>query len=138
MVKMHEGSIVHKNKKKKIWRVTMVKVYTSYNCSSCKKVITWFDEQGIEYEEHNFFSKSLTEDELREILHSTEKGFEDIVSERSKVFVTNKSEIESMSIHELINFIIDHPSILKRPIIMDETTNIFKVGYNKYDMQDFL
>lgn len=116
----------------------MVKVYTSYNCSSCKKVITWFDEQGIEYEEHNFFSKSLTEDELREILHSTEKGFEDIVSERSKVFVTNKSEIESMSIHELINFIIDHPSILKRPIIMDETTNIFKVGYNKYDMQDFL
>lgn len=116
----------------------MLKIYTSYNCSSCKKVVQWFEDHGIEYEDYNFFSKSLTEEELRYILSFTENGFEDIISQRSKIYQNNKEEIENMTIQELIDFIIDYPSILKRPIIVDEVTNNFMVGYNKYDMEIFI
>lgn len=116
----------------------MVKVYTSYNCSSCKKVIEWFLEHGIEYEEYNFFTRSLEKSELSYMLGATQNGFEDIVSERSTVYQTNKAEIEQMSVGELISFIIEYPSILKRPIIIDSVTGIFKVGYNKYEMEEFI
>lgn len=116
----------------------MLKIYTSYNCSSCKKVVKWFEEHGIEYEDYNFFSKSLTKEELKYILKYTENGFEDIISERSKVFQSNQKNLHEMSVTRLIEFIIDHPSILKRPIIVDDVTNNFLVGYNKYEMEIFL
>ena len=41
-----------------------------------------------------------------------------------------------MSIHELVNFIIDNPSVLKRPIIINECE--LQVGYNNEDITIFL
>ena len=41
-----------------------------------------------------------------------------------------------MSINELVNFIIDNPSVLKRPIIINETE--LQVGYNNEDITIFL
>ncbi len=116
----------------------MLKVYTSYNCSSCKKTLTWLEDHGIEYEEYNFFSKSITADEIMYILKFTENGFEDIISERSKVYEQFKEELENLSVSQYIDFIIDNPAILKRPIIVDDVTNNLVVGYNKYDMESFL
>lgn len=116
----------------------MLKVYTSYNCSSCKKVITWLSDHGIEHEEYNFFSKSLTEKEIKHILHYTENGFEDIISERSNVFKENKTKICDLSVKEFIELIVDYPSILKRPIIVDDVTETLLIGYNKSEMATFL
>lgn len=116
----------------------MLKVYTSYNCSSCKKTLDWLEKRGIEYEEYNFFSKSMTEEELKYILKFTENGFEDIISERSKVYETYKDKITDLSVSKYIDLIIDHPAILKRPIIVDDVTDNLVVGYNKYDMDAFL
>ncbi len=116
----------------------MLKVYTSYNCSSCKKTMAWLEEQGIEYENYNFFSKSLTKEEILYILKYTENGFEDIISERSKVYELHKEELNQMTVNDYIDFIIDHPSILKRPIIVDDVTENILIGYNKYDMEMFL
>ncbi len=116
----------------------MLKIYTSYNCSSCKKAMEWLDEQGIEYEDYNFFSKPLKHDEIEYILKFTENGFEDIISERSKVYEVYKEELKELKVQEYIDFIIDHPSILKRPIIVDDVTHNMLVGFNKYDMEVFL
>lgn len=63
----------------------MIKIYTSPSCSSCRKVKKWFDDQKIPYEEHNIFSTILDENELRDILFKSERGFEDIISTRSKL-----------------------------------------------------
>ena len=41
-----------------------------------------------------------------------------------------------MSVQELIEFIIDYPSVLKRPIIINE--NELQVGYNNEDITIFL
>ena len=39
---------------------------------------------------------------------------------RSKIIKENKVDIEDMSTNELIHFIQKNPSILKRPIMIDE------------------
>ena len=41
-----------------------------------------------------------------------------------------------MSVAELISFIIDYPSVLKRPIIINESE--LQVGYNNEDITIFL
>ena len=98
----------------------MIKIYTSPSCSSCRKVKQWFDEQNIPYEAHNIFGESLSRAELIEIISKAENGTDDIISSRSKIVMENDIDFDSMTISELISFIQKNPSILKRPIIVDD------------------
>ena len=61
---------------------------------------------------------------------------EDIISTRSKIFKEKKLDPDSMSVKELVEFIIEYPSVLKRPIIINE--NELQVGYNNEDITIFL
>ena len=63
-------------------------------------------------------------------------GTDDIISKRSKIIKENKIDIDEMSINELIHFIQKNPSILKRPIIIDERR--FQVGYNAEEIRAFI
>lgn len=116
----------------------MLKIYTSYNCSSCKTAMKWLKKHGIVHEEYNFFSRDLTEAEVMDMLKYTENGFEDIVSERSKMYNKYKEQIEDMTTKELIDFIVENPSVLKRPIVVDDVTQEIKVGFNEGEFNDFI
>lgn len=114
----------------------MIKLYTSPSCLSCRKVKKYFDKYNIKYVEKNILHTRLTRDDIFNMLVNSENGFEDIVSPRSKVFKEANVDFNSMTIHELVDFIIDHPTILKRPIIVTE--NDLQVGYNDDDITLFL
>lgn len=114
----------------------MIKIYTSPSCSSCRKVRKWFDDQAIPYEVHNIFGETLSREELMEIIAKSENGTDDIISNRSKIVMENDIDFESMTISELIKFIQENPSILKRPIIVDD--HRLQVGYNEDEISTFL
>lgn len=114
----------------------MIKIYTSPSCSSCRKVKQWFDEQQIPYEEHNIFSASLSEAELKEILYKSENGTDDIISTRSKVIKEKNIDVNDLTMSEVVQFIKDNPSVLKRPIMVD--TNRIQVGYNSEEIMAFI
>ena len=114
----------------------MIKIYTSPSCSSCRKVKKWFDEQGISYVEKNIFAATLREEELKDILAKSENGTDDIISPRSKIVKESGVDIESMSIKELIQFIRENPSVLKRPIMVDDRK--IQVGYDPDDITVFI
>ncbi len=116
----------------------MLKVYTSYNCSSCKKVMKWLDDSGIGYDEYNFFSRGLSEKEVLNILKYAHNGFEDVISERSNAYQRHKDSICEMTTKELIQFIIDNPAVLKRPILVDDVTEKMQIGYNVVDLDELL
>lgn len=98
----------------------MIRIYTAPSCASCRKVKSWLKEHNIPYVEKNIFSTLLREIELKELLERSENGTDDIISKRSKIIKENDIDIDSMSINELIKFIQDNPSVLKRPIMIDE------------------
>ena len=114
----------------------MIKIYTSPSCSSCRKVKKWFEEQNIPFVEKSIFSPTLNVNDLREILEKTENGTEDIISERSKIVQENHIDFEDMKVSELLDFIKEKPSVLKRPIIVD-TTRI-QVGFNDEEIRSFI
>ena len=111
----------------------LVRIYTSPSCSSCRKVKKWFEIENIPFEERNIFSATLNEIELKDMLSKTENGTEDIISTRSKIIKDQNVDIESMSISELLKFIRQNPSILKRPIMVDERR--VQVGYNEEEIR---
>ena len=104
----------------------MIRIYTAPSCASCRKVKSWLNENQIPYVEKNIFSTLLKESELRELLERSENGTDDIISKRSKIIKDN----------DLIKFIQENPSVLKRPIMIDERR--FQVGYNAEEIRVFI
>ena len=114
----------------------MIKIYVSPTCSSCIKVKKWFDDQKIPYVEKNINGQGLSEKELKEMLEKSENGTDDIISKRSKIIKEGNVDVDSMSISELIQFIRKNPSVLKRPIIVDD--HRIQVGYNPEEIRTFI
>ena len=114
----------------------MIRIYTATSCASCRKVKAWLKDHDIAYVEKNIFSTLLRETELKELLERSENGTDDIISKRSKIIKESNIDLDDMSINELIHFIQDNPSILKRPIIIDERR--FQVGYNAEEIRAFI
>ena len=114
----------------------MIKIYTSPSCTSCRKVKKWFEEQNIPFEEKNIFSSILDEKELKEILYKSENGTDDIISGRSKIMKEKNINIDDMKISELISFIKENPSVLKRPIMVDDRR--IQVGFNEEEIRTFI
>ena len=90
----------------------------------------------MQYIEKNIFTTLLNDTEIRHLLNRSENGTDDIISKRSKIIQENKIDLDSMSTTELINFIKHNPSILKRPIILNEKT--FQVGFDEEEIDAFI
>lgn len=114
----------------------MITIYTTNSCASCRKAKQWFNEHRIVFKEKNMFSNPVTKEDIIKILENTENGFEDIISTRSKIIVENNIDIDSMKFNDLVDFIIKNPSVLRRPIIVDD--NKLQVGYNDEDIRIFI
>jgi len=114
----------------------MIRIYTAPSCASCRKVKAWLKDHKIPYVEKNIFSTLLRETELKELLERSENGTDDIISKRSKIIKEDKIDLDDMSVNQLIQFIQKNPSILKRPIIIDERR--FQVGYNAEEIRAFI
>ncbi|MDK6688059.1 transcriptional regulator SpxA [Aerococcus urinae] len=114
----------------------MVKLYTSPNCTSCRKARAWLEEHNIAYVERNIFQEPLSRDEIKEILRMTEDGTEEIISTRSKAFQELHIDLNEISLNELFDLIQENPGLLRRPIIMDEKR--LQVGYNEDEIRRFL
>ena len=114
----------------------MIVVYTSPGCASCRKVKQWLKDRNLPFREKNIFRTLLNDEEIKYLLVRSENGADDIISKRSKVITDSNIDIDDMSVSELIRFIQSNPSVLKRPIIMNEKS--FQVGYDSEEIGVFI
>ncbi|QWU45991.1 MULTISPECIES: transcriptional regulator SpxA [Bacillus] len=114
----------------------MVILYTTASCASCRKAKAWLEEHQIDYIEKNIVSNSMTADELKSILRLTEEGATEIISTRSKIFQELNINIEALSLNEFYKLIIEHPQMLRRPIMLDEKR--LQIGFNEEEIRKFL
>lgn len=114
----------------------MIKLYVSPSCTSCRKAKTWLEEHGLEYEEQNIFHDPLTKEEIKEILMLTDEGTEEIISYRSQTYKSLDVDFDTLSMTELLDLFIEEPSLIRRPIIMDDRR--LQVGYNEEEIRMFL
>ncbi|MFA7588722.1 MAG: Spx/MgsR family RNA polymerase-binding regulatory protein [Acholeplasmataceae bacterium] len=114
----------------------MITIFTTPSCSSCRKAKKWLDDHKVAYEEKNLFNQRITEEDIDRMLENAENGFEDIISTRSKIFKEQALDVEDMKISELKKFILENPSVLKRPIMIEGEK--MQVGYNDEEIRVFI
>ena len=106
----------------------MVIIYTSPGCASCRKAKKWMKDNRISFVEKNIFSNILKDGEIKYLLSRCENGTEDIIATLSKAFQNLNRDIDDFSVNELVKFIKENPSVLKRPIMLTEKTMV--IGYD--------
>ncbi len=121
----------HKNE----W-CTLLTLYTSPSCTSCRKARAWLQEHQIPFVERNIFSEPLNSSELKAILQMTEDGTEEIISTRSKVFQKLNMDLDELPLQELLELVQNNPGLLRRPIMIDDKR--LQVGFNEDEIRRFL
>lgn len=114
----------------------MLNLYTSPSCTSCRKAKACLKEYDISFKERNIFANPLNKEEIMQVLRMTENGTEEIISTRSRTFQNLKINLDDLSIDQLIDLVEKNPSLLRRPIIMDDRR--LQVGYNEDEIRRFL
>lgn len=114
----------------------MLNLYTSPSCTSCRKAKAWLKEHDISFKERNIFANPWNKEEIMQVLRMTENGTEEIISTRSRTFQNLKINLDDLSIDQLIDLVEKNPSLLRRPIIMDDRR--LQVGYNEDEIRRFL
>ncbi len=114
----------------------MINLYVSSSCTSCRKARAWLKKHDIPFKERNIFSEPLTKEDIVNILRLTENGTEEIISTRSKAFQELHVNLDDLSIDQLLDLVEKNPSLLRRPIIMDDRQ--LQVGYNDDEIRRFL
>lgn len=114
----------------------MINLYVSSSCTSCRKARAWLKKHDIPFKERNIFSEPLTKEDIVNILRLTENGTEEIISTRSKAFQELHVNLDDLSIDQLFDLVEKNPSLLRRPIIMDDRR--LQVGYNDDEIRRFL
>ncbi len=88
------------------------------------------------FEERNMIAEPLNKGELKEILALTENGTEEIIATRSKVYNKFSFDFNDLTFNELVAVIEENPTLLKRPIIIDQTK--LQIGYNEDEIHQFI
>ena len=113
----------------------MIVIYTSPGCASCRKVKAYLKDNKLKYIEKNIFKTLLSEKEIKYLISRTENGTDDLISRRSRIMQENHFNIDNMTVDELCKFIVENPSVLKRPIIISDKN--IQVGFDEEEIEVF-
>ena len=103
-------------------------LYGIKNCDSVKKSRRWLDKNSIKYVFHDFRVDGIKKTMIKEFLKNIK--IELLINKRSTSWrkLSNKEKvIEEKS--DLIELLLDNPTIIKRPII--KSKNNYLVGFNE-------
>jgi regulatory protein spx len=114
----------------------LLTLFISPSCTSCRKAKSWLDAHDIEYKERNVMANPMTSAELRSILALSLEGTDEIISTRSKVFQKLNVDLDELSLTELLALVEEHPSLLRRPMMMDDKR--LQIGFNEDEIRAFL
>ena len=114
----------------------MILIYTSFGCTSATKAKQWLAKNDMPFVEKNIQNTSLEKEEIKYLLQRCPNGTEDIISTRSKAYKKIEKDIDNYSTNDLVEFIQQNPTVLKRPIIVNQ--DHFVVGFDDDEITSFI
>lgn len=108
----------------------MLKIYGIKNCSSMKKAFDLLSALGLPYEFHDYKKQAIDADTLKNWLDKV--GADIILNKKGTTWkkLTEEEQVKALSSEEnLIQTLISHSSMIKRPVLQTETGYI--VGFDE-------
>ena len=104
----------------------MVRIHGIKNCDTMKKALKWLDDQGVDYEFHDYKKFGID----RETLEAWEAavGWELLLNRRGMMWRKVPDDVKAAIDREsAIKLMLETPSIIKRPVL--DTGSGLQVGF---------
>ena len=110
----------------------MVKIFGIPNCDTMKKARRWLDDNGVDYEFHDYKKLGVPEQELENWVRQV--GWETLLNKRGTTWRKLDDNVKS-TIDEAaaIRIMLENPSIIKRPVL--ESGKLLLIGFRQEDYQ---
>ncbi len=115
----------------------MIKLYTGSGCSSSRRAKRWLIVHDIPFIEQNLIRQPLTKNEFIHLLKLTNNGVTEMLSTHSISYKNLVHRIDELSLSELYIEIRTSPSLLKKPIIYDQSAKLL-TGFSEDKIRMFL
>jgi len=113
----------------------MLTLFGIANCDTVKKAQRWLTQHAVEYQFHDFRRDGLDTAVIQKWLKQVD--WADLLNQRSRTWreldVTQK---ENLSKGKAMKLMIDHPTLIKRPVII--TKDVLIIGFNPDQYQSQL
>ena len=111
----------------------MIELYGIPNCDTMKKARAWLAEHGIDYRFHDYKKEGLDETTLRGWIEQV--GWETLLNRRGMMWRKVPPEVrEHIDQASAIRLMLETPSIIKRPVLIDDKGRVH-VGFKPEQYQ---
>jgi arsenate reductase len=94
----------------------MTTIYGIKNCDTMKKAFKWLDDNGVDYEFHDFKKAGLDVKQLKDWVKQL--GWEALVNRRGLTWrKLPEAEREGITEAKAIKLMLANPSLVKRPVL---------------------
>jgi len=113
----------------------MITMFGIKNCDTIKKARKWLEAEGIEYQFHDYKKEGLSSEMLNAWV--TDLGWEALVNKRGTTWRKLPDDTkESMDEAAAIQVMLENASIIKRPLLVDDSKNTL-LGFKAEEYQEF-
>ena len=113
----------------------MIKIYGIPNCDTMKKARKWLDNNGIEYEFHDYKKQGVPEANLKKWVKAV--GWEVVLNKRGTTWRKLPEDIkDNIDEASSIKVMLDNPSTIKRPVL--ESGKTILVGFKEDEYKTLL
>lgn len=112
----------------------MVTLYGISNCDTVRKARKWLEQNEIDYRFHDFRKEGLTQNQLLQL--EQQLGWETLLNKRSTSWRNiDKNEQENINKARAIALMLEQPTLIKRPVLEQESGAM--VGFKENQYQQF-
>lgn len=109
---------------------SLLQLYGYKRCSTCRDAEKTLKESGAKVTFHDIVERPPTEETLRQWIASSKRPVIDFVNTRGTVYRERDLKRANFTDDEWISELAKDGKLLKRPILVDESSDVF-VGYHE-------
>lgn len=113
-----------------------VEIYLYSGCSSCKQAEAILNKSKLTVTKRDLFKQPLAADEIAELYRRIDVPVKEMTSTRSRPYQALKLADQELSDDDLIGLMALHPALIRRPVIVTETS--YMVGFNRLKLESLV
>jgi Spx/MgsR family transcriptional regulator len=114
----------------------VIEAYVYTSCTSCRKTDAVLRESGVAFTSRDYFRDRFSKEELVDILKRAGLGPKGVLSKRSKVYKERGEEIDALDDEELLDLMLEEPTLLRRPLVLGSQGVV--LGHNPAKLNELI
>jgi arsenate reductase len=108
----------------------MLEFYGYTKCNTSRKVEQFLKDKNIEYKFIDITQKPPSKSILNQLIKNLNLHPQDLMNKSSITYkeLNLKDKIKDLNKEEILNLLIENPKLIKRPVIVDKSKNLYGMG----------